>query len=309
MKRAATSVRHQRKDAARASLTGVAADWLQAAVPPAADEASEHDAVVHGLRTALKRARALVRLFGDALGKRTRRQENLRLRDAARALAGARDAAVARALLHKLRRQHRGKTGAAITRVLHGLTDRPHATPTKIKTRATVAHAHAMLHGTVRRLRRLRLAPGEAGEVIEAGLRTSHRLSRHGMKRARAADAAAEFHDWRKQTKHLFYQLQFPGLTGSANARWLVRQLDKLQERLGTEHDTQLVMALLRSEPVRFGGTRSVARVIAVLEQRAKKLRMRCLRLGERVFSDKSAAFAKRFGRRLCLLRGKPGSA
>lgn len=286
-----------------------AADWLQAVTPSLNGASRKGDDVVHDFRRAAKRARALVRLFGKALGQRTRRQENFRLRDAARALAGARDATVARALFHKLLRKHRGATANAITSALRGLASRPIAALTAAETHAAIARAHATLHATAGRFRRLHLTPADACRVIEAGLRASYRRSRRQMKRARTTDDAAEYHEWRKLAKHLYYQLQFPGLAESKSERRLVRPLDELQERLGAEHDTQLVMGLLRSEPARFGGTEKTARLIAVLEKRGEKLRARCLRLGAKVFSDKPEAFAKSIRRRLCRLRAEMKSA
>lgn len=298
-----SSTRQQRKQVALSSLNTVAADWLQAAIPFPTKTSQKQDNVVHDFRTAAKRARALVRLFGKALGQRTRRQENFRLRDAARALAGSRDAAVARELLRKLRRHHRGRTGVAITAALNGLAGHRFAAHTPGERNTAIAHAHEVLRTTARRLRQLRLSPKAACEAVETALRASYRRSRHQMKRARTTDDAAEYHEWRKLTKRLFYQLQLPGLACSKAERRLVRRLDELQERFGAEHDTQQVMALLHSEPTHFGGTKQTARVVALLEERGKNLRKRCLRLGAKVFSDKPEDFAKDIRQRLRHLR------
>lgn len=297
MSRAKSTRRHRLGRAGTAAFSTVAADWLQAAIPSAADTARKSDEVVHDLRTAAKRARALVRLFGDALGERVRRQENLRLRDAAHALAGARDAAVARALLHKLRRKHRGRTAAAIAAALRGLGRHPSAALSVEETHAAIAHARATLRATARKLRQLRRSPADARGGIEAALRASYCRSRHQMRQARHSADATAWHEWRKLTKRLCYQLQFPGLTQSRRGRRRVRRLDELQERLGVEHDTQLVMALLRATPARFGTAGQTARINVLLEQRAAKLRARCLRLGALVFADQPAAFARRVRR------------
>lgn len=288
---------------AQAGLSTVAADWLLAAIPSPSSSSRKPDDVVHNLRTAAKRARALVRLFGKALGQRTQRQENFHLRDAARALAGSRDAAVARELLLKLRRKHRGRTAVAITAALNGLAGHRFAAHAPGERNTAIAHAHEVLHTTARRLRQLRLSPKAACEAVEAASRASYRRSRHQMKSARTTDDAAEYHEWRKLTKRLFYQLQLPGLACSKAERRLVRRLGELQERLGAEHDTQQVMALLHSEPTHSGGTKQTARVVALLEERGKNLRKRCLRLGAKVFSDKPEVFAKDIRQRLRHLR------
>lgn len=299
MSRADPSAHPRARDAAQASLSAVAADWLQAAIPSLANVPLDRDATVHDSRTATKRARALLRLFSQALGRSTVRRSNRALRDAARALGHARDAAVVRTVLLKLQRKHRGRKAAAIASALQGLADQPPVVFTAAQTRVAIAHAHRTLRSTVRRLRRLRLTLKEAAAEIATGLRTSYRRCRHQMQRAQAAGDAAEFHEWRKLTKRLYYQLQFPGLTQSNGGRNLIRQLDHLQERLGGEHDTWLAEALIRSEPAWFGGTKATSRVLAALVQRRKKLRKRCLRLGRRAFADKPEAFAATIRRQL----------
>lgn len=300
-----TTVRNRRRRAVPPDLNVVAADWLTAAIPSPGRLAGGADAIVHDFRTAAKRARALVRLFADALGRSMVRSEDRRLRDAARALAPARDAAVARALLHKLRRKHRGRTAAAFAAAQRGIANPPSAVLTPGKMRAGIARAHATLLATAERLRWLRLTPSDAGEAIEAGLRASYRRSRHQMRRAGTTGTAAEFHAWRKLAKRLLHQLQVPGLAKSKTGQRLVRRLDELQERLGAEHDTQLVMGLLRTAPARFGGMKNTARVIAVLEDRGRSLRSRCLRLGAKVLPAKPAAFAKAIRRQLRHLRAE----
>jgi CHAD domain-containing protein len=250
------------------------------------------DRVVHELRTATKRARALVRLFGALLGSTVARAENARLRDAAQALAGTREIAVARALLHKLRRKHDGRDRAAIEATLRGLGKLAATAPAASEKDAAMQRAHDTLHGTVRRLRRLRVSKDEAFATIALGLRACHRRCRRQMQRARATSEAAEFHEWRKLVKRLFYQLQLPGLAESKPARRLVRKLDALQERLGDAHDVHALAALLRAKPAGLGGAASAARLLRLLAKRERKLHARCLRLGTKLFAAKTTEFA-----------------
>lgn len=305
MTRNSPSAQSGREPVRQSSVGVIAADWLLAAIPPPAASSWQLSEIVHNFRTASKRARALVQLFAEVLGKQTRHHEDFRLRDTARALAGARDASVARALLRRLKRTHRGRMAAAIASALRGLADKADVALASKETRAAIARANAALHATVRQFRRLDLTPRDASDAIESGLRLSYRRSRHEMRRARASGAAARFHEWRKLIKRLFYQLQFPGLAESKVGRQLVRRLDELQERLGLEHDTQLVIALLRAKPARFGGAKPTARVIAALESRSRKLRARCLRLGAKTFTDKPAVFGKDIRHRLRRLRAR----
>lgn len=287
----------------------MAADWLEAAVPALTDAPAGQDRVVHELRTATKRARALARLFGALLGSTVGRAENARLRDAAQALAGTREIAVARALLRKLRRRHGGRDEAAVEAALHGLGKLAATAPAAFEKHAAMQRARDTLHATVRRLRRISATEDKAFATVEAGLRACHRRCRKQMERARATGGATEFHEWRKLVKRLFHQLQLPGLVESKPARRLVRKLAALQERLGDAHDVHALATLLRAKPAGLGGEKSAARLLRLLAKRERKLHARCLRLGAKLFAAKTADFADAIRREEQPLREAAGTA
>jgi len=295
--------------APRRASRAAAGDWLVAAVPELTVPPAAQDRVVHDLRTATKRARALVRLFVPLLGSPVARAENARLRDAAQALAGTREIAVARALLRKLRRKHGGRDGAAIEAALHGLGRLAATAPAAAEKHAAMQRARDVLHATVRPLRQISASEANIAATVETGLLATHRRCRKQMQRARATSEAAEFHEWRKLVKRLFYQLQLPGLAASKPARRLVRKLDALQERLGDAHDVHALTTLLRTNTAGLGGAASVARLLRLLAERERKLHARCLRLGAKLFAAKPAEFAETIRRGLRALRGAARTA
>lgn len=298
-----SATRRKPRERATPTRCAAAADWLEAAVPALTDAPASQDRVVHDLRTATKRARALVRLFGPLLGHAVGRAENARLRDAAQALAGTREIAVARALLRKLRRKHGGRDGAAIAAGLHRLGRLAANPPAAFEKHAAMQRARDVLHKTVRRLRRISASEADFCATIEAGLLATHRRCRKQMERARATGDAAEFHEWRKLVKRLFYQLQLPALEKFKPARRLVRKLDALQERLGDAHDVHALTVLLRTNPAGLGGAASTARLRRLLAKRERKLHARCLRLGAKLFAAKAMDFADAIRRGLRPLR------
>lgn len=298
--RPTSTTRRKPRERATPARCAAAADWLAAAVPALTGAPASQDRVVHDLRTATKRARALVRLFGVLLGRTVGRAENARLRDAARALAGTREISVARALLRRLRRKHGGRNRAAIEAALLGLGRLAATTPAAFEKHTAMQRARDTLHRTVRRLRGISASEANSGAAIEAGLLATHRRCRKQMNRARATGDAAEFHEWRKLVKRLFYQLQLPGLAESKPARRLVRKLDALQERLGDAHDVHALAALLGTQPAGLGGAASAARLLRLLAKRERRLHARCLRLGAKLFAGRTAGFREtvRRGRR-----------
>lgn len=270
---------------------GAAADWLAAAVPLLTGSPAAQDRLVHELRTATKRARALVRLFGALLGGPDGRAAAARLHAAARALSGAREIAVARGLLRKLRRKHGGRDGAAIDVALRRLSPLSAPASGALAKRVTLRLATDALRGTVRRLRRVSVSEADACTIIEAGLRATHRRCRKQLRRVRATGNAAEFHTLRKLVKRLFYQLQSPALAASQPLRRLLCKLDELQEQLGDAHDAHVLATLLRTKLAGSAGEASTARLLRLLARRERKLHVRSLRLGKKLLAEKDAAF------------------
>jgi CHAD domain-containing protein len=108
----------------------------------------------------------------------------------------------------------------------------------------------------------------------------SHRLHQ-AFRRARKAGAkalrghgSADFHDWRKKTKNLLYQIQ---LSGAGHKR--LRQVKKLQEGLGEYHDVIVAKRLLRKGPLDSRHHDAVKRQRHLLAEKRRNLRKRLRKL------------------------------
>ena len=192
---------------------------------------------VHETRKALKRLRALVRLLREELGEQRFEREHAILRDAARRLAGARDAEVMVDTLDALLERHPRKLGRR----------RPLIELRKRLVAERAAAAQRTLGDEPTRAEVLRELSGlrERARAVEPA-----RTARHRARRARPAAAlpagappqaacwragkggsAARMHEWRKRVKDLRYAAEILGL------RPLARRADALGELLGEEHD------------------------------------------------------------------------
>lgn len=233
---------------------------------------------IHEARKAGKRTRALLRLMRPALGDDEYRRQNLRLRDAGRALSATRDADVLRATARGL-----GLTAPAA----------PHTRPRG----AAAAHRRA-----TRLLARARRAldrwPQEAltREMLDAALAGGYRRARRAGAWATRRPRTAALHEWRKQVKHHRYHCEaaaslFPPLSRRALT------LDALTEALGRHHDLEVLAQALRSHPRRFGEPVVVLRAARRAAREQERLAARALRAGARLFAERPRAWLARQGR------------
>jgi CHAD domain-containing protein len=221
---------------------------------------------VHGARKQLKRARATLRLLRAALGDELYRRENVVARDAARPLSNARDDEVMSDALKGLAERF-GTT-------IPGENARPaaHAVSVKQLTSIKAALKRAMTRAQAWR------ADADGWDSIATGLRSTYRRARRASRRARKDRATDDLHEWRKQTKYLWHQLQIltPIATGPLGE--LADEFHHLADYLGDEHD----LAVLRP--------RAPASATDLVDRRREELQDKAFALGERLYADKSQA-------------------
>jgi CHAD domain-containing protein len=235
----------------------------------AAQEIEGRKPNIHGARKQLKRARATLRLLRPAIGDEPYRRENIAARDAARPLSKARDEEVlSRAQDGLIERFGSAASGMYVHRRAHELTAKQ------------LGDITAALAKDIERVRTWQL--DDAGwDCIEDGLRSTYRRARHALRRGRKDRATEDLHEWRKQTKYLWHQLQLltslaPGPIGE-----LADDFHRLADYLGDEHD----LAVLRE--------RASGKVTDLIDRRREELQDKAFALGERLYADKAKTFAR----------------
>jgi CHAD domain-containing protein len=259
---------------------------------------------IHETRKALKRLRALLRLLREELGERRFAREYGVLRDAARRLAGARDAEVIVDMLDALLQRHPQKLARRRSLIeLRELfvAERAVAVQRVLGDRVTRGEVLCELAGMRERVQRWSLPERPGIAVVESDLRRIYRQGRRRHQRAgrssigRGKGGTRALHQWRKRVKDLRYTAEMLGL------RPLARRADALGELLGEEHDLALLAALLAA-PGRapLQGKRGKQARKAMLKQiarRRRRLRRRALREGERLYRRRPKRFARRVRR------------
>ena len=233
---------------------------------------------IHGARKQLKRARATLRLLRPAIGDELYRHENIAARDAARPLSKARDEEVMNdaldGLLERFGAAASGLQVAPLRQSLHkGHRQSDHELPAKQLDEIKAALKRSMTRSQAWQL------DAEGWDCIEPACSATYRRGRRALREARTERATDQLHEWRKQTKYLWHQLQIltplaPGPVGE-----LADEFHHLADYLGDEHD----LAVLRG---RLSGP-----VTELIERRREELQDKALALGERLYADKSKTF------------------
>ena len=228
---------------------------------------------VHGARKQLKRARATLRLLRPAIGEDLYRRENVTARDAARPLSAARDQDVLKETLDALAKDFGAKTSGV------------HIAPLRDAHKLTAKRLNEINGALKRAITRARAWEPEAEgwDCIATALRATYRRARRALRHAREDRATDDLHEWRKQTKYMWHQLQILTPLAAGPIGELADEFHHLSDYLGDEHD----LAVLRERI----GTSSVTTLI---DQRRGELQDKALTLGERLYTDKSKAFVQR---------------
>jgi CHAD domain-containing protein len=261
------------------------------------DDKQLADEAIHSARKELKKARATLRLLRKALGDAVYKRENAAIRDAARPLSDVRDSRVLLdtldGIVHRygapacalrldgFRQALRGEYAAIRRRIL----ERPNALKPQRDALCRVFERSALWpignHGW---------------SVIGAGLKRVYRQGRKAFATSQAVPSPENLHEWRKQVKYLWHQLQVltplrPGAIGKRADR-----AHKLADHLGDHHDLSVLRTKVADMADAFPDAASRNALLAVIDRSRTKLQDKAFVLGRRVYEKKPGAFSTRFG-------------
>ena len=282
-------------EAVRRSAAGLLDDALRRL-----DDTQDLDAAVHESRKRLKEVRSLLRLFRTTLvdgeGEAVRDRANATLRDAARGLSGARDAAVAVKTLEKLKSQYAdGLAVDAFAGLLHELRGRHGRIAAAVEGGAVDESRRAVagVRGEVESWR----VTWDGWNAVRPGLRRIYERGRSDFKdHAKGRhDDPESWHDWRKRAKDLRYAAEFlsSGLSAGEGPA-LVRAAKDLTDLLGDDHDLQELVRIAAEVGADDPGAIDLLGSLA--EARRAALQASAVGVGRRVYREKPGAFVKRLG-------------
>ena len=247
---------------------------------------------IHDVRKRTKKLRALLRLVRSELDAVVFDRENAAFRDIGRELAMLRDADV---LVDTCRDLEETARAAGVPRSLTGLQRHRQRLRREFFDDAT-------------NVRRLDAAAAEAAsrlndwthrgvdvDTIVKGLRRSYGRATDAFAAARRSTDDERWHEWRKRTKDVYYQLElvqgvWPPIIGAALAEY-----KKLSQSLGVDHDLAIVRQRLTDIVPDDVAARERRRIFAIVDRRRRSLQTSMRKSGKALFDEKPRAFAERF--------------
>lgn len=238
---------------------------------------------VHEVRKEIKRMRAIFRLTRGSLSPKEYRKTAKLMRLAAKPLAASRDARVTRkafaSLVGPKARQFPNLQSALKTFCLHASRG--------FKNQDFGALTRFILKKAGGRLDDLK--PNQAGWVeLKACLKKSYARGRDAGELARRRPEPDHFHEWRKQVKNLWYQLDFLCPDWPTKTKVMLQGLEELGEQLGDEHD----LVLLESFVVDHAELSQEAAALQVLiDSQRSRFGERVRQLGARLYASRPDLF------------------
>lgn len=252
-------------------------------------EVDQADAV-HGARKDMKKLRTVLRLLRDELPKDLYRQEMQCYREAGRALSAARDAEVKLATLDGLAERTGELPGDAVETWRQILArDREAAINMSGDEREVINGLEAGLA----RIEGWQLE-GDSWAMIGGALQRSYRRGRRAMQAAEKDPSEANFHQWRKRAKDLWYELRLLSSAWSAALDPLANEAHRLSDLLGDHHDLAVLRADLHERRLGEEETRLLE---AAIEARQSDLTGEAFQLGRRLYAERPKAFSRRLRR------------
>jgi CHAD domain-containing protein len=258
-------------------------------------QSDERDQAIHDARQCFKKVRALLRLVRDELGEKVYREENRYFRDAARPLTAIRDATVLIETLDKLVDHFVEQISAtAFGQVREALlADKRSVYKRVLGDEDAIAKVTAAAKSARSRIRDWPIAH-EGWLALEPGLKRVYRNGCRALAGAFAEPSAQNMHEWRKQAKYLWHQLQVLEPIRAPILKGLCDQARQLSQLLGDDHDLTVLRQKIVADPEGFGGAVTVGSLTALIDRRRLELQSEAFQLAQRVYVDKPNRFTNR---------------
>jgi CHAD domain-containing protein len=245
----------------------------------------ERSAAVHGARKEIKKLRSILHLVRGEIGNDDYRKGMKTLRKIADGLTASRDAHVMlEAFLALVGQTHQ------LAEVEDALRRHCQRESRRFRRSNFAREADRMLRKTGRRLDHLKIR--SAGwAAIEPGLKQSCGRGQAALNFARKHPTPENFHEWRKHVKDQWYCFQLLDRAWPAKARAMTGHLKWLGEKLGDDHDLDLLKQFVAENCDR---RRSGVKVlVGLIKSRQKELREAALELGSRIYAELPAAICR----------------
>ncbi len=294
------------------AVASVAASEVDAALLSLARvHAGADPTAVHDVRKRTKKLRALAVALSGTVPRRQWRAASRAAAEAARTLAGSRDAEVRLATLSALVGDRQAEFADALAHAASLARPTPEAggsarTATSLGDDEQVQHASWLLTGVAAEVAswqvpdRFDSLAGGLGDTYREGRRRWRSLASAaaGNSPPAVANLDAELlHRWRRAVKYRWYHTRLCAAVAPDVLGAEATLLDEMGESLGVDHDLDVLVATMTADPRPWGGPEAEAEVAQLAAERQGELRARALDLGRQVYALRTDAHLDRLAR------------
>jgi CHAD domain-containing protein len=126
------------------------------------------------------------------------------------------------------------------------------------------------------------------------GMQQSYRKARDSFSASKAEPTVETFHELRKQTKYLFYQLRLLRALSKRALDQAAGQAEQLGELLGDHHDLAILRQALTGRWDRLGSGEDRELLLALIDHRRKELEETAGGVAQRLFREDPQDLARR---------------
>lgn len=290
------SFRLKPKEKAICGVRRLVLEQLQESIALLTDAGGDRHASVHEARKRFKKIRAILRLVRPRLGNHYA-GENVFYRDTARLLAEARDAQALIESFDSLASFYGetvfGRFAGIRARLIE---ERDRIVSQSCGLEDNVQQVVQRLHEAMLRVDHWPLK-GKGFSLVREGLQRNYAEGRKAFRIACATPTNEHFHEWRKHVKYLWHHARILENVWPAMMRTLQRELKRLSDLLGDDHDLAVMHATVDgARSGEFGDVETVDAFLKLVTESQRSLRRKSRRLGLWIFSEKPKAFTTRIG-------------
>ena len=264
-------------------------DLVDEALSLAHSNLADSEDAVHRIRVILKILRSRQQLIRPFVHPNSYRSANQRIKSAADELAGRRDGDVLLKTYAKLLKKTSGKKTTKSMKALLPFLEEVKETSLEpidwktVKKRLDAEAAFWKRQSTNKAF--------EAESPIIRGLRLTYSKARKRFKKSYAEEDLYLFHDWRKWTKYVLFQLHFLESMGCEKLKKRIQALTKLSKLLGNHHDLHVYRQHIHQVSAKDFSSDQLARCDVRIRQNEKALENQCKVFARVGFKEKPSQF------------------
>src|SRR5262249_35609303 len=129
--------------------------------------------------------------------------------------------------------------------------------------------------------------------ALKGGLKRVYKQGRDALSAAHAEPSVMSLHEWRKQAKYLWHQLQLLQPIQPVFMSALADRMRQLTKLLGDDHDLAVLRETITTGLSRRPGV-ELRKLLAVVDRRREQLQKQAFQLGRRLYRAKPRVFLGR---------------